>query len=50
MSSDKLLLQKIDLLKINYWNDHPEHIISLTKKIEKSDVFHSYIKKNENST
>ena len=49
MSSDKLLLQKIDLLKINYWNDHPEHIISLTKKIEKSDVFHSYIKKNENS-
>ncbi|SVA86600.1 uncharacterized protein METZ01_LOCUS139454, partial [marine metagenome] len=49
ISSDKVLLEKTDLLKINYWNDHPEYIISLIKKIEKSDIFHSYIKKNENS-
>jgi len=49
ISSDKVLLEKIDLLKINYWDDHPEYIISLIKKIEKSDIFLSYYKKDENS-
>ena len=49
ISSDKVLLQKTDLLKINYWDDHPEHIISLTKKIEKSHIYLSYYKKEKNS-
>jgi len=49
LSFDKVLLEKIDLLKIKYWDDHPEYITSLIKKIEKSDIFLSYYKKNENS-
>ena len=49
LSSDKILLEKIDLLKINYWDDHPEYIDSLVKKIEKSDIFLSYYQLDEDS-
>ena len=44
--SDKSLIIQIDLLKIDIFTKHPEYLYSLLKKIEKSELFSAYLKKN----
>ena len=47
ISSDKFLLNQIDILDIDVFNKHPEYLISLWKKIELSELFSVYIKKEK---
>ena len=47
ISSDKLLLNQIDILDIDIFNKHPEYLISLWKKIELSELFSVYLKKEK---
>lgn len=46
-SSDKFLLNQIDVLDIDIFNKHPEYLISLWKKIELSELFSVYLKKEK---
>ena len=47
ISSDKFLLNQIDILDIDIFNKHPEYLISLWKKIELSELFSVYLKKEK---
>ena len=47
ISSDKFLLNQIDILDIDVFNKHPEYLISLWKKIELSELFSVYLKKEK---
>ena len=49
ISNDKLLLEKMESLEINFWDEHPEYIISIIEEIEKSNIFLSYCKSHDNS-
>jgi N utilization substance protein B len=46
-SSDKFLLNQIDVLDIDVFNKHPEYLVSLWKKIELSELFSVYLKKEK---
>ena len=45
--SDKSLINQIDSFKIDIFNKHPEYLSSLLYKIEKSELFSAYSKKNK---
>lgn len=47
ISSDKFLLNQINILDIDIFNKHPEYLISLWKKIELSELFSVYLKKEK---
>ena len=44
--SDKSLISQIDLIQIDIFTKHPEYLYSLLNKIEKSELFSAYLKKN----
>jgi len=44
--SDKSLINQIDLLQIDIFEKHPDYLSSLLHKIEKSELFSAYSKKN----
>ena len=47
ISNDKFLSNQIDVLDIDIFNKHPEYLISLWKKIELSELFSVYLKKEK---
>ena len=47
ISNDKFLSNQIDVLDIDIFNKHPEYLISLWKKIELSELFSVYLKKDK---
>ena len=47
ISNDKFLSNQIDILDIDIFNKHPEYLISLWKKIELSELFSVYLKKEK---
>jgi len=49
ISFNQILLDKIENLKINYWLDYPEHLNSIWRAIEDSDLMINYSNDSKNT-